>query len=53
MKRAAELYPAIAEHDNLLAAYHAARAGKQDRPAVLAFTQDLDRQIELLRQKLA
>ncbi len=52
MKRAAELYPAIAEHDNLLAAYHAARAGKQDRPAVLAFTQDLDRQIELLRREL-
>ncbi|MFO0390240.1 MAG: reverse transcriptase domain-containing protein [Planctomycetota bacterium] len=52
MKRAAGLYGAIAEHDNLLAAYHAARSGKQDRPAVLAFTQDLDRQIELLRREL-
>lgn len=52
MKRAGGLYPAIAEHDNLLAAYHAARAGKQDRPAVLAFTVDLDRQIDLLRREL-
>jgi len=52
VKRAGGLYPAIADYDNLLAAYHAARAGKQDRPAVLAFTQDLDRQIELLRREL-
>ncbi len=52
MKRAGGLYPAIAEHENLLAAYHAARSGKQDRPAVLAFTADLDHQIELLRREL-
>lgn len=52
MKRAAGLYTAIADHDNLLTACHAARSGKQDRPAVLAFTQDLDRQIELLRREL-
>lgn len=52
MKRTGGLYPAIAEYDNLVAAYHAARSGKQDRPAVLAFTKDLDRQIELLRREL-
>ena len=52
MKRAGGLYPAIADRDNLLAACHAARSGKQDRPAVLAFTADLDYQIELLRREL-
>lgn len=52
MRRAANLYPAIAEHENLLLAFHRARRGKQDRSAVQSFAADLDANIEALRAEL-
>jgi len=52
MRRAGGLYAAIAEHDNLLLAFHSARRGKQDRSAVQSFTANLGAEIEGLRQEL-
>jgi len=52
MRRAGNLYAAIAEHDNLLRAFHSARRGKQDRSAVQSFARSLDAEIEALRQEL-
>lgn len=52
MKRVGGLYGQIAEHDNLLHAFHAASLGKRDRRTVQAFALDLDRQIETLRTEL-
>lgn len=53
MKRVGALYPVIAEEENLLVAFRKAARGKQDRPEVRAFSENLDTNIhELQRQFL-
>lgn len=52
MRRAGNLYAAIAEHDNLLTAFHRARRGKQDRSAVQSFAANLPAEIAALQKEL-
>lgn len=52
MKRAGNLFAAIAEFDNLRQAFLKARRGKQERPAVREFAADLDRNITRLHRGL-
>ncbi len=52
MKRVGHLYPAIAELDNLHAAFWKAVKGKQDRQEVIAFRANFDRNIEKLKQQI-
>ncbi len=52
MKRAGNLYPRIAEPQNLRLAYHKAARGKQDRAEVRAFRADFEENIRGLREGL-
>lgn len=52
MKRAGGLYPGIAEEENLLVAFRKAAKGKQDRPEVMAFRENLDANIHKLQRQI-
>jgi len=52
VKRAGNLYPAIAEPDNLRLAFWRAARGKHDRAEVVAFGRDLDGNISRMRGQL-
>jgi RNA-directed DNA polymerase len=52
MKRAANLFDAIADRDNLRLAFYKARRGKRDRGAVQQFAADLDRNLAQMAKEL-
>lgn len=52
MKRAANLYPLIAEPDNLRLAFIKSIRGKRGKADVIAYTANLDRNLGLLRDQL-
>ena len=52
MKRVGNLWPRIAERDNLLLAFHKAARGKADRREVVRFRADLEENIGFLRRAL-
>jgi RNA-directed DNA polymerase len=52
VRRAGNLYARIADTENLLVAFHAARRGKRDRHAIRRFEADLDGNIARLRAGL-
>lgn len=52
MKRVNNLYPKIADSDNLYLAFYKAAKGKQDRREVVEFRADFSANINHLRQQL-
>lgn len=52
LKRLKNLYPAICDFDNLLAAYGEARKGKRYRNEVLAFTHNLEASLVAIQEEL-
>lgn len=52
MKRIGGLWPQVTDFGNLLTAFHKARLGKRDRPAVNRFTLDLEQNLFHLQRQL-
>ena len=52
MKRLGRIWPDVTCFKNLLRAYHKARKGKQSKPAVAAFTLNLESELLGLQQEL-
>lgn len=51
-KRVGGLYAALCDPDNLRLAFYKAAKGKRDRKEVIAFQQELEENLHLLRQEL-
>jgi retron-type reverse transcriptase len=52
MKRIGKLWPAVIERENLLRAFHQAARGKRRKQEVRRFAENLDENLDILRQEL-